>query len=268
MTIKERIYELVEFVPHQNEKEKKLDYVDIFIIVLIGLNVLAVILDTVPGIHARLGRFFHFFEIFSVVVFTIEYALRIWSCTVNPKFRGPVRGRIRFLLTPLALIDLLAILPFYLPMLIRVDLRFLRAMRLIRLFRLFKLGRYTESVQQFGRVLKAKRAELLMAVFIIFILLIVSSSMLFYVEHAAQPDKFSSIPEAMWWGVVTLTTVGYGDIYPITGFGKLLGAIISLLGIGLFALPTGLISAGFIEEIQKKRKGPCRCPKCGEIIDD
>jgi voltage-gated potassium channel len=172
------------------------------------------------------------------------------------------------MLTPLSLIDLFAVLPFYLPMFIPFDLRFLRAIRLIRIVRLFKLGRYTESVRQFGRVLKSKRAELLTTVFIIFILLIVASSLLYYVEHNAQPDKFASIPEAMWWGVVTLTTVGYGDIYPVTGLGKFLGAIISLLGIGLFALPTGLISAGFIEEIAKKRRTPGKCPKCGATIDD
>jgi voltage-gated potassium channel len=148
------------------------------------------------------------------------------------------------------------------------DLRFLRAIRLIRILRLFKLGRYNESIQQFGRVIRAKKAELLTTVFIIFILLIVASSLLYYVEHAAQPEKFSSIPEAMWWGVVTLTTVGYGDIYPITGLGRFLGAIISLLGIGLFALPTGLLSAGFVEEIGRKRaKTQAKCPKCGEIIE-
>ncbi len=266
--MKERVYELIDVVPHQNGDAKEFNFVDIFIIVLIILNVLAVILDTVQSIHSKFGDYFYVFEVFSVVVFTIEYILRVWSCTINPKFRGPVVGRIRFMLTPLSLIDFFAILPFYLPMLIPFDLRFLRAIRLIRIVRLFKLGRYTESVQQFGRVLKAKRAELLTTVFIIFILLIIASSLLFYVEHKAQPDKFANIPEAMWWGVVTLTTVGYGDIYPITGLGKFLGAIISLLGIGLFALPTGLISAGFIEEIAKKRKGPSKCPKCGAIIDD
>ena len=228
--MKEHVYELIDVIPHQNGDAKKFNFVDIFIIVLIILNVLAVIVDTVQSIHLKFGDYFYVFEVFSVVVFTIEYILRVWSCTVNPKFQGPIVGRIRFMLTPLAIIDLLAFLPFYLPMLIPFDLRFLRAIRLIRILRLFKLGRYTESVMQFSRVLKAKRAELLTAVFIIFVLLIVASSLLFYVEHTAQPEKFSSIPEAMWWGVVTLTTVGYGDIYPVTGLGKFLGAIISLLG--------------------------------------
>lgn len=266
--MKERIYELIDVVPHHSGDAKKFNFLDIFIIFLIILNVLAVILDTVQSFHSKLGDYFYIFEVFSVIVFTIEYILRVWSCTINPRFQRPVVGRIRFMLTPLALIDFFAILPFYLPVLMPFDLRFLRAIRLIRIIRLFKLGRYTESVRQFRRVLKAKEAELLTTVFIIFILLIVASSLLFFVEHKAQPDKFANIPEAMWWGVVTLTTVGYGDIYPITGLGKFVGAIISLLGIGLFALPTGLISAGFIEEISRRRKAPVKCPNCGTILKD
>jgi voltage-gated potassium channel len=114
--------------------------------------------------------------------------------------------------------------------------------------------------------LRSKKIELITAIAIIFILLIISSSLLYYVEHDAQPDKFRNIPEAMWWGVVTLTTVGYGDIYPITPLGKILSSIISLLGIGLFALPTGLLSAGFIEEI-KKKETIRNCPHCGKELD-
>ena len=140
-------------------------------------------------------------------------------------------------------------------------------MRLIRLFRLFKLGRYSAAIKLFGRVLKAKREELFITAFAIFIILTISSSLLYYVEHKAQPEVFSSIPAAMWWGVATLTTVGYGDIYPITTLGKFLGAIISLLGIGLFAMPAGILSAGFIEEIRKTKETAKTCPHCGEKLD-
>jgi len=152
-------------------------------------------------------------------------------------------------------------------MFIPFDLRFIRAIRLIRLFRLFKLGRYSVAIKLFGRVLKGKREELFITAFAIFILLTISSSLLYYVEHKAQPEVFSSIPAAMWWGVATLTTVGYGDIYPITSLGKFLGAIISLLGIGLFAMPAGILSAGFIEEIRKKKETAKTCPHCGEKLD-
>ncbi len=169
------------------------------------------------------------------------------------------------MITPLAIVDLLAIAPFYLPMLIPVDLRFLRALRLFRILRVLKIGRYSEAMRLFGKVLKAKRAELVTAVFVLVVLLIISSSILYYVEHGVQPDKFTNIPEAMWWGTVTLTTVGYGDIYPVTPAGKLLAALISLMGIGLFALPAGLLSAGFIEEIRKKHKHVC--PHCGKEIE-
>jgi voltage-gated potassium channel len=204
---------------------------------------------------------------FSVGVFSLDYILRLWSCTEADKYRAPILGRVKFALSFLALVDLFSFLPFYLPILIPFDLRFLRAFRLFRFIRVLKIGRYSEAVRLFGRVLNKKRAELLTAVFAIFILLIISSSMLYFLEHEAQPDKFKNIPEAMWWGVVTLTTVGYGDIYPITGLGKILGSIISLMGIGLFALPAGILSAGFVEEIKTKSESGKKCPHCGATLD-
>jgi voltage-gated potassium channel len=262
--IKRRLYEILE-VASPGDKLSRI--FDIFIITLIFLNVIAIILETLEKLSLQFSGFFKAFEIFSVIIFTIEYILRVWSSTESPKYKKPVVGRIKFIFTPIALVDLFAILPFYLPMIIPFDLRFIRAVRLIRLFRLFKMGRYSESMKLFGKVLKAKKEELFIAVFAVFILLTISSSVLFYVENKAQPEAFSSIPAAMWWGVATLTTVGYGDVYPITSLGKFLGAIISLLGIGLFALPTGILSAGFVEEIRKKRESEKVCPHCGEKIE-
>lgn len=262
--MKKRIYEILE-VALPGDKPSRI--FDIFIVVLIFLNVLAVILETIESLSVQFVQFFKIFEIFSVVVFTLEYLLRVWSCSENQKYKKPLLGRIRFIITPLALIDLFAVLPFYLPMLIPFDLRFIRAVRLIRLFRLFKIGRYSESVKLFGKVLKGKKEELFIIVFVIFILLTISSSLLYYVEYEAQPEVFSSIPAAMWWGVITLTTVGYGDMCPITPLGKFFGAIISLLGIGMFALPAGILSAGFIEEIRKRKESVKTCPHCGKEID-
>jgi len=226
-----------------------------------------VVLETVESLYVRHGHLFKDFEIFSVIVFTVDYALRLWSCTETDRYRAPIWGRIKFMFSFLALVDLFSFLPFYLPMFIPFDLRFLRGFRLFRFIRILKIGRYSEAVRLFGRVLTKKKAELLTAVFAIFILLVISSSMLYFVEHEAQPDKFKNIPEAMWWGVVTLTTVGYGDIYPITGLGKLLGSIISLMGIGLFALPAGILSAGFVEEIKTKKESFKKCPHCGAKLD-
>jgi len=266
--IKNKFYAIVEVVSHEDLATREFDAFDIFIIVLIVLNIFAVILETVKGIYNSIPRLFNYFEIFSVIVFTIEYLLRVWTCTVNEKYKEPIAGRIRFILSPLALVDLFAFLPFYIPMVIPFDLRFLRGFRLLRLIRVMKIGRYSEAVKLFGRVLNARKAELFTAIFVIFILLIISSSLLYYVEHEAQPDKFKNIPEAMWWGVVTLTTVGYGDIYPITPFGKFFASVISLLGIGLFAMPAGILSAGFVEEIKTKKLARDKCPHCGADLNE
>jgi len=267
--LKKRISEILEVATPGDQLSR---IFDIFIITLISLNIIAVILETVESLSSKYMPFFRNFEIFSVVIFTIEYISRIWSCTVNAKFKNPVLGRIRFALTPLLIVDLLAILPFYLrmiiPMIIPFDLRFLRAFRLMRILRMFKIGRYSESLRMFGRVLKAKKEELLIAVFMILILLIISSSLMYFVENEAQPQTFSSIPDAMWWGVTTLTTVGYGDVYPVTPVGKFLGAIIAILGIGIFALPTGILASGFVEEIQKRRTKRIICPHCGKDINE
>lgn len=242
-------------------------YFDPFIMGLIVLNVLAVVLETVDWIYLRYSTIFDAFELFSVSVFSVEYILRIWSCTIERRFRDPIRGRLRFMITPLSLIDLLAILPFYLP-LILPELRFLRAVRLFRLFRMLKLSRYSESLQTFGEVLRLKREELSLMLFTIAILLVVSSSLMYQLEHDAQPEAFSSIPAAMWWGVVTLATVGYGDMFPVTPAGKLIGSVVVILGIGLFALPTGIIAAGFSEIVQmRRRREAVTCPHCGMRVD-
>ena len=262
--MKERLYNILETATEGNSVSRVFD---VFIIVLIALNVLAVILETVEGLYIRFEQVFNLFELFSIVVFTIEYVLRLWVCTVNEKYGPPVKGRLKFVSQPMALIDLLAILPFYVPVVFPLDPRFLRALRLFRLFRLFKMGRYSESLQTLGNVLKSKKEEMVVTFFVISLMLVFASSIIYYVEHDAQPEAFSSIPAAMWWGVATLTTVGYGDVYPITPIGKFLGAVIALLGIGMFALPAGILASGFAEELQKK--GTKRiCPHCGKDIDE
>src|SRR5688572_7999302 len=158
----------------------------------------------------------------------------------------------------MAIVDLLAVAPFYLAF-IHLDLRVLRA---LRLFRVLKLTRYSRSLQMLASVLRAKRGELAVTLFAIVLALLMASSLIYYVERDHQPDKFESIPAAMWWGVATLSTVGYGDVYPITALGKLIGALVALLGIGLFALPAGILGSGFIEEIQRSRTKAI-CPHCG-----
>lgn len=237
---------------------------DIFILSLITANVIAMVLETVGPVYATAPRLFHWFEVFSVAAFTIEYALRLWACTVSERFASPVTGRLRFAVTPMALVDLFAVLPFYLPFL-GVDLRFVRAVRLTRLFRVMKVARYSEALRTFDRVFRTKKEELLVAAFVMVLLLLFAASLMYFAENEEQPERFSSIPAAMWWGIATLTTVGYGDVCPVTTLGKLIAAGVSVLGIAMFALPTGILGAGFLEEVTRKRP-PRVCPHCGKEL--
>ncbi|QIL78137.1 ion transporter [Hymenobacter sp. HDW8] len=232
---------------------------------LVLLNGAAVVLGSVKSLSTAYRPFFVGLEIVSVYAFTIEYGLRVWSSVEDRRFRDPVRGRLRFMCTPMALIDLLAILPFYLS-LAGVDLRILR---LLRLFRLLKVARYVRALDVIGQVVRRKRPELLVTTGLIGLLLVLVSSLMYYVESAAQPDKFGSIPETMWWGVATLTTVGYGDVYPITVAGKVLSSVIAVLGLGLFALPTGILAAGFSEQLAQQHRSAETlpyCPHCGHKL--
>lgn len=216
---------------------------------LILANALAVVIATVPGVATRYGPLLYGFELLSVTVFTAEYVTRVWSCTASERYADPLFGRLRFSLRPLVVIDLVSILPFYLGALaFGFDLRVLRALRLVRFLRVVKIVRYTESVARFRRVYRRKRDDLVLALVSSVVLLLVASSLMYFAEHGAQPRKFSSIPAALWWGVVTLTTVGYGDVYPVTPLGKLLGGTIAALGVGLFALPASVLASGFLED--------------------
>lgn len=236
------------------------------LIALILLNVAAVMAESVDSIQARYGQAFFWFEAFSVTVFVAEYLLRLWSCTANPQYSEPVSGRVRFALTPLAVIDLLAVLPTLI-LWAGVDLRFLRILRLARMLRLAKLGRYSDALQTMGLVLRDKREELVLALMLMFIILILASSLMYMAERDQQPEAFSSIPATMWWGIMTLTTVGYGDVYPITVLGKITAAVIAVAGVGLFALPAGIIGSGFVEHrVHQKKEAEQVCPHCGKRI--
>lgn len=242
MTARRRVYELFE--PHKGGRAGL--FADWFILVLISANVVAVMLETVDPLFVRFRDVFHWFEVVSVGVFTVEYTARLWTAVEVEGYGHPVTGRVRYAARFMMVIDLLAILPFYLTLIgVGLDLRFLRALRLLRLFRLLKLARYSRAAEAFVAVLKDRREKLVIAVFANLILLVIASSAMYVVEHRAQPDVFPSIPETMWWGVITLTTVGYGDVVPVTRLGQLVGALVAVLGIGMFALPAALIATGF-----------------------
>lgn len=216
--------------------------VDRGLILLIVTNVVAAILQTVDWIYAASPRAFELFEDFSMVVFGLEYVLRIWSYIEDETCESSFLGRVRFALQPMMLLDLaVLVLPVYL------DLRPLRILRLLR------LGRYSPRLRLFARVVNEKRDELFVGLFVAVVMLISCSTAMYYVERGHE-TSFQSIPEAMWWGVATLTTVGYGDVYPLTGLGKILGAMVALLGVGLFALPAGILASGFSEALDREKE--------------
>ena len=265
--IKRRAYEIVEPTP---EGDRPSHVFDIVLITLITLNLLAIALETISPLGEQASGFFLVFEIVSVAIFTAEYLVRVWACTENPVYAHPVKGRLRFAVQPLVLMDLVAIVPFYIPLVLTFDLRFVRSLRLLRVFRLVKITRYSESVGIIGTVLRSRRDALLSTLFVTFILLFMASVLMYLAERDAQPEGFSSIPAAMWWGMVTLTTVGYGDLAPATALGRILGAVVALFGIGLFALPAGILGSAFVDELEARRSAqrPQACPHCGKPISD
>ncbi len=243
---------------------------NITIMLLIVLNVIMVIVDTVSGLPLWIKKTLLIIELTSIIIFTIEYILRLWTAIYIYPHLSHTRARLRYVFSYMALIDLLAILPFYLPFIFTVDLRILRMIRLSRLLRVMKVNRYSNSLHTLSNVLKKKSPQLISSTVIVSILIIISAVTMFNLEHKAQPTVFKNLFSSIWWAIATLTTVGYGDIYPITPFGKILSGLIAILGIGLVAIPTGIISSGFMESISKEKEEKEEkyyCPYCGKRID-
>lgn len=238
---------------------------DVFIMTLIVANVVTIMLETVVPFAERHMAILHAADAVAVAVFTAEYLLRLWTCTVNPRYGGAVLGRLRFALTAPALIDLAVLLPFFLPML-PVEFGAARSLRLLRLFRVLKIGRYSTSVRTLGNVVRRRKGELLVTLFTLSVLLIIASTLMYLAERKAQPEEFSSIPAAMWWAITTLSTVGYGDVVPLTALGKVVGAFAAVVGIGFFGLPAGILAAGFMEEMRRTHGEHHVCPHCGKDI--
>jgi voltage-gated potassium channel len=263
--MKQRIHQLVEKGAHGSKINLAFDY---FIVSLIILNVIAIALETLNGLPEEIKSILRVFEFISIIIFTLEYLLRIYVSEITFPANSKIASAFRFIISPYGIIDLLAILPFYMPFVIKTDLRFLRIIRLIRFFRVFKISRYNSTLKLIGDVFKEKRNALGMTFFIAGLLLLISGFIMYSVENPVQPDKFPNVFASFWWAVATLTTVGYGDIYPITVLGKVISSIVAFLGIGLIALPTGIISSGFIEKIghAKDQKGTFCCPHCGKEI--
>ena len=229
---------------------------------MIILNVLCIILESYKTIKNDYSSILYYLEVFSVIIFSIEYVLRLWTAKYSFPTNSNFKSRLRFVFSKYGFIDLVAILPFYLPLIFLFDLRVIRILRLFRLLRIFKLGRFSKSMKTISAVLRDTKSELAITLFVAFVLLILSATLMFYFENEVQPEKFKNIGQSLWWAVATLTTVGYGDVYPITRGGKFLSAIIALIGIGFVALPTGIISSSFVSKLQKEKKH--KCPHCGK----
>jgi voltage-gated potassium channel len=227
------------------------DLVDITLGVVIFLSVLAVMLESVESIHEFMAAEFIIFDTFSVAVFSLEYLCRLYSCVEEKEYEHPVIGRLKYMMTPSAMIDLLAVLPFYLVYFVQIDLRFLRV---VRLMRLLKFTRYNKAMNMLSEVVSEQMPALSTTLFILAITTIFAASLVYLFEHEAQPDKFTSIPEATYWAVITLLSVGYGDLYPITPAGQFLTMIITVMGLGLVALPTGILASGFTEKMRQQNE--------------
>lgn len=249
-TFRQKVYSLLNPTPSSGELHHIIDHV---IVISVLLSVVSIILETVPWIHNPFRWEFYSIEIVTVIIFSLEYIGRVYSCCELEKYRQPFVGRLKYMFTIGALIDLVAVLPFYVGLAFHeaFDLRFLRVFRLSRLL---KLTRYTGTLNTMYKAIYRERRVLFAAAFMMILLVILTASLGYEFEHAAQPDKFNTIPDAMYWAVITLASVGYGDLTPITPMGKAMTVVISLIGIGIFAIPAGLMASAFTDQLRIDRE--------------
>lgn len=244
-TFRRRVYEVIEVGRGEGHLSR---WVDAVLVTLIIANVLAFVLETVPAIEAAWGFWLHAFELFSVVVFSIEYGLRMWTAVEVPMLSrlSPWHARLKYAMRPALVIDLLSILPFYLGALFGADLRALRAFRLLRFL---KLTRYSPAIHTLLVVVNSERRSLGGAFILLLCALLTSATGMYYIEGHAQPEKLGTIPDTLYWAITTLTTVGYGDVVPITPAGKLWAGLTMICGLCVLALPVAILATGFANEV-------------------
>jgi voltage-gated potassium channel len=224
-----------------------------FVVLVIVLAVTLAILQSEPEIYLGNEHVFRLGEIVLALIFLAEYVTRIWIAGENPQYGPTLRGRLRYAVTLPALIDLISLISLALT-LMGSEGAVLRLVRLVRIIALAKLGRYSSALNAIGNAVYSRRYELTMSLVIAGMLLLVSSTLLYMIEGGDQPEVFGSIPRAMWWSIATLTTVGYGDVVPHTPLGKVLAGMTALTGIGLIAMPTGILASAFSDALQKERE--------------
>lgn len=244
---------MLQILERGSKEDKKSRIVDRLLGSLIILNVIAICLESVDVIGEVYSQAFFIFEIFSVIIFGTEYLLRIWASGANEAsgYKTALGRRLNYIFSFTGLIDLFAILPSILPLIMgQVDLRWLRALRLIRLF---KISHYSSALEDLVSAIRSELGSFGAASYLFLIALFMSSAMMYIVENQAQPDKFSSIPQTMWWSLITLTTVGYGDVSPITPAGQVIGAITALMGVCVVALLTGIVASAFSNQMSQRK---------------
>lgn len=262
--LQHRLHDLLSGDPRPGDRLAAVVNYTLFAVILLTSVVL--VAGTVPSVAARWSREIRLFDLVAGSLFLVEYLLRLWSAPANPRYADGWRGRLRWTRSPFALIDLLATVALLTPWL--GVFREARFVRLLALLRIGHAGRVGRSVAMASRIIHAQRTELLLSLGAIAFLLLVGSTAVYYAEHEAQPRAFGSIPAALWWGVATVTTVGYGDVYPVTVAGRILGGILAVLGISSFALPTAILGGAFMRELQRREtlRGESHCPTCGQRV--
>lgn len=249
VSLRFKTYQLLESETRKNFTAKA---INLFLIILIVTNVIAAIFESEPAYHEIFHQEFAVFEFISLSIFCIEYLLRVWCCIESPKYRSTsaFKARTSYIFTPMALIDLIAILPFIIALFFTIDLR---TLRLLRVLRLLKLTHYFKGFNIFINVISKELKSISAAMMVMVFLIIIAASLMHSVEGKVQPEVFGSIIQSFWWAVVTMTTVGYGDVVPITGVGKAISTFIMLVGVGLVALPAAMLAARFGEELRERK---------------
>jgi voltage-gated potassium channel len=257
VTMKKRIFDIIQIGNRNDLPSRSFDY---FIVTAILLNIFVAFLDTFDGL-ARFFTLFTIVEAVTVSIFCLEYALRIWTADVLFPDSPPGKARVKFLISFDGIVDLLTILPFF----YLSGFIVFRMLRVVRIFRLFRINSQYDSFNVIKSVLVEKRNQIASSVFIIIILMMASSLGIYSAEHNAQPDAFENAFSGIWWSVSTLLTVGYGDIYPVTVVGKIMAIFIAFLGVGVVAIPTGIISAGFVEHYTRQQHDHEKLPDVREV---
>lgn len=248
-TLRQKVHALMNETPTSGALHHQ---IDLMLIIVIILSVVALVLETVPSIHDPLVKEFAWFDAVSVGIFTVEYLLRLYAAPEDDSTRGSFSRRLSWVSKPSSLVDLIAIAPWYLHLILPgiVDLRFIRILRVLRIL---KLTRYNSAMKTFSDVIRREQRAFFAALFVTFLITILAGAIVYEVEHPVQPEKFDTMPRAMYWAVITLASVGYGDISPVTPVGQAFTMVLALLGIGIVALPAGILGSAFSDQLHQQR---------------